>query len=187
VPPLSVWDQRVKPYLIILTWYHSHTRSNPQFAATIFSFHPWRLQHHPPTPSLHQATMASSLPSNWRVTTSSCGRPRSCPTCAASASWGTSPALSRVHRRPCRLLRKTTPMCPTQPMIYGMSMMMRSSVVWASMLKEWTTSEKAKADARQRVTEPPQKWGVCLPRSYWGILDEARMRKHTQISIQYQI
>jgi hypothetical protein len=29
------------------------------------------------------------------------------------------------------------------------------------------------------VTEPPQKWGVCLPRSYWGILDEARMRKHT--------
>jgi hypothetical protein len=31
------------------------------------------------------------------------------------------------------------------------------------------------------------KWGVCLPRSYWGILDEARMRKHTQISIQYQI
>jgi hypothetical protein len=37
------------------------------------------------------------------------------------------------------------------------------------------------------VTESPQKWGVCLPRSYWGILDEARMRKHTQISIQYQI
>jgi hypothetical protein len=30
-----------------------------------------------------------------------------------------------------------------------------------------------------RVTEPPQKWGVYLPRSYWGILDEARMRKHT--------
>jgi hypothetical protein len=37
------------------------------------------------------------------------------------------------------------------------------------------------------VTEPPQKWGVCLPRSYQRILDEARMRKHTQISIQYQI
>jgi hypothetical protein len=37
------------------------------------------------------------------------------------------------------------------------------------------------------VTEPPQKWGICLPRSYWGILDEARMRKHTQISIQDQI
>jgi hypothetical protein len=29
--------------------------------------------------------------------------------------------------------------------------------------------------------------GFCLPRSYRGILDEARMRKHTQISIQYQI
>jgi hypothetical protein len=28
------------------------------------------------------------------------------------------------------------------------------------------------------VTEPPQKWGVRLPRSYRGILDEARMRKH---------
>jgi hypothetical protein len=37
------------------------------------------------------------------------------------------------------------------------------------------------------VTEPPQKWGVCLPRSYRRILDEAGMRKHTQISIQYQI
>jgi hypothetical protein len=37
------------------------------------------------------------------------------------------------------------------------------------------------------VTEPPKKWGVYLPRSYRGILDEARMRKHTQISIQYQI
>jgi hypothetical protein len=31
----------------------------------------------------------------------------------------------------------------------------------------------------KNVTEPPQKWGVCLPRSYRGILDEARMRKHT--------
>jgi hypothetical protein len=29
------------------------------------------------------------------------------------------------------------------------------------------------------VTEPPQKRGVCLSRSYRGILDEARMRKHT--------
>jgi hypothetical protein len=27
----------------------------------------------------------------------------------------------------------------------------------------------------------------CLPRSYRGILDEARMRKHTHISKQYQI
>jgi hypothetical protein len=40
---------------------------------------------------------------------------------------------------------------------------------------------------RRGVTEPPQKWGVCLPRSYRRILDEARMRKHTHISIQYQI
>jgi hypothetical protein len=37
------------------------------------------------------------------------------------------------------------------------------------------------------VTESPQKWGVCLTRSYRGIIDEARMRKHTQISIRYQI
>jgi hypothetical protein len=36
------------------------------------------------------------------------------------------------------------------------------------------------------VTEPPQKWRVCLPRSYRGILDEARIRKHTHISIQYK-
>jgi hypothetical protein len=37
------------------------------------------------------------------------------------------------------------------------------------------------------VIEPPQNWGVCLPRSSWGILDEARMHKHTLISIQYHI
>jgi hypothetical protein len=35
------------------------------------------------------------------------------------------------------------------------------------------------------MTEPPQKWGVCFPRSYWGILDKVRMHKHTQLSIQY--
>jgi hypothetical protein len=29
------------------------------------------------------------------------------------------------------------------------------------------------------VTEPPEKVGVCLPRSYQGIVDEARMYKHT--------
>jgi ABC-type siderophore export system fused ATPase/permease subunit len=29
--------------------------------------------------------------------------------------------------------------------------------------------------------------GVCLPRSYRGILDEARMRKHTPISIQFHM
>jgi hypothetical protein len=40
---------------------------------------------------------------------------------------------------------------------------------------------------REGVTEPPQKYEVCLPTSYRGILDEARMRKHTQIRIQYQI
>jgi hypothetical protein len=28
------------------------------------------------------------------------------------------------------------------------------------------------------VTEPTQEWGVCLPRSYQGILDEVRIRKH---------
>jgi hypothetical protein len=33
---LSVQDQRVKPHSIILTWYHTHTRSNPQSDATIF-------------------------------------------------------------------------------------------------------------------------------------------------------
>jgi hypothetical protein len=29
------------------------------------------------------------------------------------------------------------------------------------------------------VTVPHQKWGVCRPRSYWGIIDEARIHKHT--------
>jgi hypothetical protein len=28
------------------------------------------------------------------------------------------------------------------------------------------------------VIEPPQKWRVCLPRSYRGILDEVRICKH---------
>jgi hypothetical protein len=42
-----------------------------------------------------------------------------------------------------------------------------------------TTMDKMKCLKRGIVTEPPQKWGVCLPRSYRGILDEARMRKHT--------
>jgi hypothetical protein len=28
------------------------------------------------------------------------------------------------------------------------------------------------------VTEPPEAWGIRLPRSYQGILDEVRMRKH---------
>jgi hypothetical protein len=59
----------------------------------------------------------------------------------------------------------------------------------------WTNSQRRGASLLARtldtslpiVTEPPQKWGVCLPRSYQGILDEARMRKHTQISIRYQI
>jgi hypothetical protein len=37
------------------------------------------------------------------------------------------------------------------------------------------------------VTEPPQNGGVCFPRSYRGILDEARMHKHTHIGIQYHI
>jgi hypothetical protein len=32
---------------------------------------------------------------------------------------------------------------------------------------------------------PPKKAGVCLPRSYRGILNEVRMHKHTHISIQY--
>jgi hypothetical protein len=56
----------------------------------------------------------------------------------------------------------------------------------------WSSGGKAKhlstgAGSNGSVTEPPQKWGVCLPRSHRGILDEARMCKHTQISIQYQI
>jgi hypothetical protein len=29
------------------------------------------------------------------------------------------------------------------------------------------------------VIEPHQKLGVCLPKSYRGILDETRMHKHT--------
>jgi hypothetical protein len=50
-----------------------------------------------------------------------------------------------------------------------------------------TTYEHVGQFLAQVVTEPLQKWGVCLPRSYQGILDEARMRKHTQLSMQYQI
>jgi hypothetical protein len=34
------------------------------------------------------------------------------------------------------------------------------------------------------MTEPPQKRGVCLPRSYRGFLDEARICKHNTESIQ---
>jgi hypothetical protein len=37
------------------------------------------------------------------------------------------------------------------------------------------------------MTEPPQKSGVCLTRSYQGILDKARIHKYTHISIQYHI
>jgi hypothetical protein len=33
---------------------------------------------------------------------------------------------------------------------------------------------------------PPEKAGVRHPRSYWGILDEARIRKHNTESIHYQ-
>jgi hypothetical protein len=35
------------------------------------------------------------------------------------------------------------------------------------------------------VIEPPQKWGVRLPRSYQGILDEVRICKYNIESIQY--
>jgi hypothetical protein len=39
------------------------------------------------------------------------------------------------------------------------------------------------------VTEPPQKWGVCLPRSYQGILDEARIHKQNTYkhTIPYEV
>jgi hypothetical protein len=43
------------------------------------------------------------------------------------------------------------------------------------------------AELKEHVTEPPQKSGVCLPRLYQGILDEAGMHKHTHISIQYHM
>jgi hypothetical protein len=41
--------------------------------------------------------------------------------------------------------------------------------------------------AQKLVIEPPppEKVGVCLPRSYRGILDEARIHKHISISVQY--
>jgi hypothetical protein len=36
------------------------------------------------------------------------------------------------------------------------------------------------------VTKPLYKLGICLPRSYQGILDEARIREHNTESIQHQ-
>jgi hypothetical protein len=78
---------------------------------------------------------------------------------------------------------------PTNPLIsYGFA-------PYIQFMIESVAQEKFYKDVRHDplpqqclgVTEPPQKWGVCLPRSYRGILDEARMRKHTQISIQDQI
>jgi hypothetical protein len=39
------------------------------------------------------------------------------------------------------------------------------------------------------MIEPPQKWGVCLPRSYRGILDEARIHKYNtnKHTIPYEV
>jgi hypothetical protein len=44
--------------------------------------------------------------------------------------------------------------------------------------EEWDSSAIFIGMVHNGVTEPPQKWGVYLPRSYRGIVNEASVCKH---------
>jgi hypothetical protein len=50
-------------------------------------------------------------------------------------------------------------------------------VQWSHHMEDETTWEHE--EECDRTPPPPEQVGVCLPRFYQGIFDEARMRKHT--------